>query len=436
MPAKEIVSSDAGPESGRYAAEVAVAQRIASGDEQSWKTFFDAIRPTVTKVSIDWCHRIAPGGLCHHCVAGVESGCAHFSGVVAKIEEWIHKNAMNVYKGQTSLVEFIEILVSSDWWFWDYSDPLVDRLPPPNKTPAKDGFRADQLQAWAVLAGSEHAWKTFLRDNNKYIEKTAITWCHRTVQGRVCRRCKPGAHDADHSCDAASDAYVYLLGRLRKTALVSYKGRTALNSFVFTCLHDYRWWASLVQEHTGKIKQPKALQGESKTAQKIYCRLCWGWDNERIACEIGLPIEMVEKTRFGIEEKLRSAGVTISPRKLKMISLSEVHPASEDEEPLVTEPTSPDASPEVRSEAMKYWSKLPVRDRNLLKLLVGGLETDLGIRKVTQSEAAKALGLPIDEVRSTLYRIRLEMPEWFRASVEEKFTLQGSVQIEYGSEHE
>lgn len=406
MPVKEISNPNRDAEPGLYAADVAVAQRIVGGDDESWKEFSAAIRGVVTKVLIDWCHRIAPGGRCRHCVAGIESGCPHFSGAEAKIDEWIRQKAMKGYKGQTSLGEFVECLAGSNWWFWDYTGVSGERLATSGTRPAADGHRGDLVQAWAVLAGSRSAWDAFLGSYNKYVEMTAIAWCHRSVSRRVCQRCKPSAYDADQDCDAASDAYTYILDRLKSTALASYCGRTALGSFVYLCLRDHRWWASLVQKETGKIKLPKALENESQRVHQVYYRMCWGWDSERIAVGMRLSQETVEETRARIEEILRSAGRVVSPRKIRTVSLSAVFPEEEEEPQRVAEPKSSEISPEVRSEAVKYWSKLSVPDRTLLRLVVES--------EKSTTEIAKILGLTAQQVYGTIYRIRREMPEWFK----------------------
>jgi DNA-binding CsgD family transcriptional regulator len=397
-------TSGRSPEPGQHTGEIAVAQLIAAGDERSWTRFLGAIRPMVTKVAIGWCHRMEPGGRCRHCVKGVEFGCHHFSRAEAMIEDSIRQRAMKAYNGQTALAEFIELLISSEWWFWDWTDSSAERLPHSN-TPANDSFRADLVQAWAVLADNRFAWEAFLGAYHKYIEKTAIAWCHRSVPGRVCQRCKPSAHDADHDCDAASEAYAYILGRLRNTALVSYEGRTALGSFVFLCLNDYRWWASFVQNETGKIKLPRALADESELVQKVYYRICWGWDSERIAAGMGLSPERVVETRDRIEEKLRSAGRTVPVRKIMTVSLSAPFSEGDEEEPRVAEPAASNISPEVRSEAVIYWSKLPVQNRTLLRLVAEGKSA---------KEVAGVLGITAGQVYSATCRIRREMPEWFK----------------------
>jgi DNA-binding CsgD family transcriptional regulator len=404
MPGEEDSKAGRSPEPGQHAGQVALAHLIAAGNEPSWTPFLAAIRPMITRVAIGWCHRMAPGGRCRHCAEGDDSGCPHFSRAEAMIEDSIRQRAMKAYGGQLALVEFIEALVSSDWWFWDWTDSPGERMPT-GKTLANDGFRADLVQAWAVLAESGSAWRAFLGAYHKHVEKTAIAWCHRSVPGRVCHRCKPSAYDVDRDCDAASEAYAYILGRLRNTALVSYEGRTALNSFVFLCLNDYRWWASFVQNETGKIKLPKALGDESELVQKVYYRTCWGWDSERIAAGMELSPEKVVETRDRIEEKLRSAGRTIPLRKIMTVSLSAPFSEGDEEEPRVAEPAASNISPELRSEAVMYWSKLPVEDRTLLRLIAEGKSA---------KEVAGVLGITAVQVYSATYRIRRGMPEWFK----------------------
>ena len=126
----EISKTPFVPEPSRHANDVAVAQRIAAGDGESWGSFLIATRPVITKIAIDWCHRIAPGGRCRHCVAGDESDCAHFSGAEGMIEATIRQKGMKAYKGQTDLAFFIKCLIGGDWWFWDYTDAQVEHLQP------------------------------------------------------------------------------------------------------------------------------------------------------------------------------------------------------------------------------------------------------------------------------------------------------------------
>jgi DNA-binding CsgD family transcriptional regulator len=406
IPGAENSKLSRSPNPERHIGDIALARRITSGDRKSWNWFLSAIRPVIAKVAIDWCHRMAPSDRCDICVPDIEAKCARFSGAEAMIENRIQQQAMNAYKGQTTLAEFIEGLVNSDWWFLDYSGGQPQRLPQPGYEPVADGHRADLVHVWAVLADSRSAWDAFLDAFNHHIERTAITWCHRGFQGRVCQKCKPSAYDADHGCDAFSDAYLYILGRLRSTALAAYEGRASLSSFVYLCLHDYRWWASLVQEETGKIKLPKVLEDDTKVVQKVYYRMCWGWDSERIATDLHLPVKTVEETRGIIEEKLRSAGRTLPFRRIETVSLSALFPGDDDGESRVAEPSSADISPEVRSEAIKYWSKLPVQDRTLLRLIVES--------KKSAEEVARVLGLSAPQVYRAIYRIRREMPEWFK----------------------
>ena len=234
-------------EAGDHAAEAAVARRIAAGDLTSWNSFRPGILPVITKSAIEWCHRIAPGARCGHCATSAESCCAHFSSAVDTIEAWIRLKALKAYEGQSGLTFFLQSLASSDWWFWDFTNTPTERLPPHNKARAEQGYHADLVQTWAVLSDSGSAWTVFLATFNGDIERAAIEWCHRPVPWRVCLKCKPHAYDADQSCDSFSDAYVYILNRLRSVALARYAGRTSLKSFVYLCLHDYRWWASFVQ---------------------------------------------------------------------------------------------------------------------------------------------------------------------------------------------
>lgn len=404
MPGEKDSKSGRSSEPSQHAGEVAIAQRIAAGDEGSWTGFLAAIGPIVRRVAIGWCHRIHPDSQCRHCAAPVESDCSRFSSAEAMIQDSIRQKAIKAYSGQTTLAEFVELLVSSDWWYWDWIDSSAAPTPP-GKTPANEGFRADLVQAWAVLADSGSAWRAFLGAYHKHMEKAALAWCHRSVPGRVCQRCKPSAYDADRDCDAASEAYTYILGRLRNTALVSYGGRTSLGSFVFLCLNDYRWWASFVQNETGKIKVPKALRDESELVRKVYTRACWGWDSERIAAGTGLSLEQVVEARELIQDKLRGAGRTMPLRKMVTVSLSAPLPAGDGEEPQVAEPAASNISAEVRSEAVMYWSKLPVQDRTLLRLVAEGRSA---------KEVAGALGITADLVYSATYRIRRDMPEWFK----------------------
>jgi DNA-binding CsgD family transcriptional regulator len=285
-------------------------------------------------------------------------------------------------------------------------------------------YAEDLALARRIAAGDEPSWRAFLEAYNKHIEAAAIGWCHRSMAGRVCGRCKPGACDAEAGCDAFSDAYLYILERFRRTALASYGGRTALSSFVYLCLHDYRWWASFVQKETGKIKLPKALENEPAPVQQIYYRIRWGWDAERIAGDLRLSPEEVAAVRERIEQTLRNAGRSLTPGRMKTISLSAALEDGEEEEPRVAEPRSSEISLEMRSEATRYWSKLSVRDRTLLRLVV---ESDR-----STAEIARILGLTAQQVYGAVYRIRRQMPEWFKMQSGQTKPSPRSVQIMTG----
>jgi len=405
-----------------HAGDVAVAQRITAGDEVCWDTFIAAIWPIVTKAATNWCNRIASGAHCRACTPGSESACTHFSGAKAMIEDRIRRQALEAYSGQAALAVFIESLVGSDWWFWDYTDATADHLPIYTKPTAEAGYHADLVFAWAVLAGSGSAWSVFLRAFNEQIEGTAINWCHRGTRRQVCLKCKPNADDADQGCDRFGDAYVYILNRLRFTAFVTYCGRTALGNFVELCLHDQNWWKSFVQKQTHKIKVPKAIEDEPELVHNVYRQLCWGVDSERIAAKTALSIERVEETRARIEQKLRNAGSTLSPRKIQMVSLSA--PGQDAENSQIIDPPSSEISSELRAEARKYWSLLPVQDRVLLRLRVAS--------KKSVPEIASDLGISSQQVYRTIYRIRKEMPEWFKMSGARKNRESGPSKHDWG----
>jgi DNA-directed RNA polymerase specialized sigma24 family protein len=291
----------------------------------------------------------------------------------------------------------------------------------PSDLRAEPGLHAGDLAlAQRIAEGNAESWNSFLSDYNRHIEETAIRWCHRRIPGRVCKKCRPRISDADSGCDTFGDAYVYILDRIRNTALAAYGGRTALGSFVYLCLHDYRWWASFVQKETGKIKLPKALEDEPKPFQQIYFRLCWGWESDRIASGLHLSIEEVEATREKIEAKLREAGRSMPAGKLKPVSLSAVF-SDEEETPRADEPQSPTVDLEIRSEAVRYWATLSVADRTLLRLVVeSGRST---------AEIAQALGLSAQQVYSAIHRVRREMPDWFKMQPGKIKSSPGSVQI-------
>jgi DNA-binding CsgD family transcriptional regulator len=119
-----------------------------------------------------------------------------------------------------------------------------------------------------------------------------------------------------------------------------------------------------------------------------------------------LPLAIVEETRVLIEEKLRSAKRTLSSRRIEMVSLSALSTDDgDDEKPLVAELRASDISPEVRAEAVGYWSRLPVKDRTILRLVVEGNSA---------KDVAGVLDLTPGEVYNAIYRIRREMPEWFK----------------------
>jgi DNA-binding CsgD family transcriptional regulator len=140
---------------------------------------------------------------------------------------------------------------------------------------------------------------------------------------------------------------------------------------------------------------------------QVYYRIAWGWNNERIASAMQLSAQVVEETRGRIEDKLRAAGRTVPLKKMKTVSLSALSADGDAEGlPQVAEPSASIISPELRAEALGFWSKLTVSDRALLRLLGEGNSA---------KEVADALGMTASQVYSTIYRIRREMPEWFTA---------------------
>lgn len=322
------------------------------------------------------------------------------------IERTIRGKAMTAFAGKTPLSEYIGRLAASDWWFRDYIQAQPAQRIPRSDLSTESAHASDLVQAWAILAGSGSAWSAFLDTFNSYVETTAVKWCHRANASGVCSQCKPGADTG--GCDRFSDAYLYILTRLRYTALAVFEGRSALRSFVFLCLHDWRWWASFVQQEKGKVKLPNVLKDEPQTVQKIYFRIVWGWNNELIANALNLPLQAVEDMRQAIAEKLQAVGRTLGPRNVKTISLTSLLAGREaEDESAPVEPRAPEISPELRAEANSYFASLSPLDRSILRLKGEGRNA---------KEMAIALDVPEFQIYSKLAKIRKGMPEWFKNS--------------------
>jgi DNA-binding CsgD family transcriptional regulator len=388
-----------------YPKDVAVAQAVAT-DGTAWTSFLAGLRPLVKKVATDWCHRLAPASTCLECAPGCVSVCLNFSDYSETLAGSIRSSVLKAYTGQAELPSFIEALVGSNWWFRDHAKGQEDNglaLP----SAEHDPYWSDRVHAWAILADSQSAWGSFLHSFTPYLEKAAVKWCHRSLASRVCGVCKPASINTEHGCDAFSDAYTYILQRFRRTALAAYGGRTSLRSFVFLCLHDDRWWASFVQAQTGKIRIPVALQDEPTAVQSVYRWLTWGWDNERIANELQASLQTVGAMRELIDSKLRSSGRTVVSRRPQMVPLPETSRGSEEDEPAprIPEPSSSSISPDVRAEGAIYWSKLSKQDHDLLRLAGEGYSV---------AKIASVLGVRPGQLWTRLYRLRKEIPKWFK----------------------
>ena len=153
--------------------------------------------------------------------------------------------------------------------------------------------------------------------------------------------------------------------------------------------------------------------------------MCWGWDSERIAGDLQLPLNRVKTATAAVEQKLRAAGRSVALRKIQTVSLSAMFPGDEEEQPGIPEPPADNLSPELRSEALGFWSKLSAEDRTLLRLVV---QSGRSI-----AEIASAVHRTQAQVYTSIYRIRKEMPEWFKTPAGETKTPSGSVQTETGS---
>jgi DNA-directed RNA polymerase specialized sigma24 family protein len=173
-------------------------------------------------------------------------------------------------------------------------------------------------------------------------------------------------------------------------------------------LHDWRWWASFVQQEKGKVKLPAILKDDPETIKKTYFRIAWGWNNERIASALNLTLQAVEDTRQVIAQKLHSVGRTLGPRKIETISLTSLLVGRESEETSApAEPLAPEINLELRAEAISYFATLPPFDRSILRLSGEG-------RKA--KEMAIVLGVPESQIYFKLAKIRKGMPEWFKTS--------------------
>jgi DNA-directed RNA polymerase specialized sigma24 family protein len=101
-------------------------------------------------------------------------------------------------------------------------------------------------------------------------------------------------------------------------------------------------------------------------------------------------------------------------------------PGDEEDQPGIPEPPADDLNPELRSEAVRFWNKLSIEDRSLLRLVVqSGKST---------AEIAAAVRMTQAQVYSSIYRIRKEMPDWFKTPAGESKKPSGSVQTEIGSD--
>lgn len=409
--------SDTFGQDSPFAADLELAARSVAGDCLSWEKLSATIRTTIEHVSIDWCHRLSVNAQCRYCSLVASTDCAQFSSAYSMIENRVREHALRFYRGELPLAQFLQSQLESPWWFLDFAGAqLVPNVVP--DTP-KRSRRDDQAQVWSILAGSESAWAAFLDAYHRFIEDTAIRWCHRHIPGRVCQQCKPNAYNVEQSCDSFADAYTYILERLRRVALPSYRGLSSLNSFVYLCLHDSRWWSSMVQREAGKIKLPVALQNAPELTRKVFYRRRWGWDCEKIAQDLQLSVMSVERISEQIDATLQIAGVKLHERKLTFVSLSGAT-SDEEEQEREFEPEAPDIGIEMRTEATQFWLKLPKRDRELLTLVV---ESEKSAKEIGQ-----AMGLTASQVYSSIYRLRRQMPDWFKDPVSKKEIAQGSVQ--------
>jgi DNA-directed RNA polymerase specialized sigma24 family protein len=391
---QEILGSPA------HAGDMAIVQRIAAGDPSSWLVFLGITRQAMAESAIAWCRRSALLQACRHCTGEGLTECILFNQALQFMSEKFKSHDWSGYSGDVSLLDYATALITCSWWQNDFDTRANSTADTKRPIPAASADpHADLVFTWAILSDSRSAWDRFLESYTKNIERTAIKWCHRVIPNRVCRFCRPPAGEG---CDAFQNSYVYLLQWLRSNALPAFRGRSPLSRFVSVCLHDYRWWKDFVEKETKKVKLPKALEHEPKLVQKLYIRIAWGWDDQKIASHLNLSQEEIAAARLVLEERLRQAGLPV-PLKNELVSLS--GPDRDEGREYEIDPPAPTIDPELRVAGVQFLESLAPHDRVMFRLHCEGYSAE---------EIAGAVNVPSAQVYTVIRRARKQIPEWFQ----------------------
>lgn len=401
---KELNSGQENLRSPAHVGDLAIVQQISAGDVSSWQSFLDTTRQAMSESAIAWCRRSAPFRSCRHCTGEGTSECTLFDQALRFMSDRFKSHDWRGFSGDVILLDYATALITSSWWQKDfesqanYASKSKHLIPPASADP-----HADLVFTWAILSDSRSAWDAFLESYNKDIERVANKWCHRVIPNRVCRFCRPPAGEG---CDAFQNSYVYVLERLRRNALPAFRGRSPLSRFVAVCLHDYRWWKDFVEKETKKVKLPKALENAPTLVQKLYTRIAWGWDDQKIASHLNLSPEDIGVARLVLEERLRKAQLPL-PLKYEFFSITGSD-AEEGREHAI-DPPAPTIDPDLRVEGVRFLESLPPQDRVIFKAHCEGYSA---------KDIAQAVDVSFDHIYKVIQQARRQLPAWFQDGAE------------------
>ena len=196
------------------------------------------------------------------------------------------------------------------------------------------GWATDLERVTAILAGDTKAWHAFVEEYSDRVLAAALAWC-RPNCSRSCPLCRRKSGLLEmflrQDCDEVSEAYIFILEKIRQVSLPRYQGRCALETFLFPLLNRVpetprrkstgsssgarygypQLFAEFVRQKYGRIRPPAAVQNLGVLAGRVFVQICYGRDDGEIALALRLTAQeaaQLPQIRAQIDEALHSEG--------------------------------------------------------------------------------------------------------------------------------
>jgi len=191
---------------------------------------------------------------------------------------------------------------------------------------------ADVRRVQAILKGDDRAWHALVYEYADRMVTTALRWCRPGCLRRQPCAFSGGAFSRPfevykrQDCENLSDAFDFIVCRIRQKCLEEYEGRCALSTFLFPLFvprrerkpgspglrYGYEQLLSdFLRQEDRRIRAPKAVQELGEFESGVYVQTCYGRDQEEIAFHLGLTPEqrrLIPGARERIDEVLRDEG--------------------------------------------------------------------------------------------------------------------------------